>query len=157
MDLTSLTAAQHEERIKAAGAKAAMTGDGLRCQRAAAKYHLRSSSVLRWFPGTIVRGPSGAYHALPDHEPFWMVAVGHDAQVSVMTTTSEDRSTLGSHAAAIRVCLDPDHADDRPLLAMRGTTVAGIELETDPDVILDVALAGGLDFLDIYLSGDHEE
>jgi hypothetical protein len=157
MDLTSLTAAQHEERIKAAAAKNAMMRDGLSLHQAAAKHHVRSASMLRWFPGTIVREPSGDYRALPDHEPFGMIAIGHDGPISVMTRSSQDRSKLGLHAAAMKAALDPDHPDDRLLLAMKGTTVAGVELETDPDAILDLAIGGELDFLGIYLDGDHEE
>ncbi len=40
---------------------------------------------------------------------------------------------------------------------MRGTVVAGYELETDPDVIEELWLAGELDFLAIYLTEPSED
>lgn len=151
-DLQSLTPAQHEERIGAAAAKAAMQREGLSLRRAAAKYHVRPSAILHWFPDSVVRDRSGTYRGLPDREPFNMLAVVVGGTVAVTTHGSEERAILGQHAAAIRAALDPNKDNPGPLLDMAGTTVAGVELETDPDAIYELFLAGELNFLEIYLA-----
>ncbi|MHB8459732.1 MAG: hypothetical protein ACYDAK_02950 [Candidatus Limnocylindrales bacterium] len=156
-DHRKLTSAQQEQRIRAAAAKAAMSRDGLSLRRAAGKHHLTGRTILRWFPGSIVRDSRGYFVARPDDEVFPMLVTTTRGVRELEVRGSVDRQAIGAHADAMRRLLDPDIGDPRPLLAMRGTVVAGHELETDPDVIEELTLAGELDFLSIYLSEPSED
>jgi len=155
-DPRRLTPAQQEERIQAAAAKAAMSRDGLSLQRAAGKYHLSGRAILRWFPDSIVRDARGHYFALPDDEIFPMVVTTTRGVLGLDVIGSEDRQAVGAHNDAMRRLLDPDIGDPRALRALRGTVVAGYELETDPDIVEELMFAGELDFLEIYLTDGSE-
>jgi hypothetical protein len=157
VDPNSLTGAEHEQRINAAGAKAAMQRDGISIQAAAHKYHIRPAAIVRWFPDSVGRDRAGVYRAHPDREAFGMVVVSAGGVVAVTTHSSEERQMAGRHTAAIKAALSPDGYDPRPLRAMKGMRVGGVELETDPDEILDLFLAGELDFLEIYLTSSDAE
>lgn len=150
-DPRRLTPAQQEQRIQAAAAKAAMSREGLSLRRAAAKYHVSAKAILRWFPDSFSREARGHLAAHPDDEVFPMVAVTTRGVLELDARGSAERAALGEHAQAIHDLLDPDRGDPRPLEAMRGTVVAGHELETDPDVIEELWLEGELDFIPLYV------
>jgi hypothetical protein len=68
--------------------------------------------------------------------------------VEVVDTSRRDASTVGRHWSAVGHYLE--HGDDSELRKFRGVTVNGYELETDLDVIDELAARGELDFEDIY-------
>lgn len=151
-DPRKLSPGQQEQRIQAANAKAAMSRDGLSLRRAAAKYHIPGRAILRWFPGSIGRDSHGRFVALSDDEVFLMKVVTTRGVLDLDVRGSASRSAIGLHAEAIKALLDPDRGDLGPLVAMPRTVVAGYVLESDPDVIEELWLAGELDFLSIYLT-----
>jgi len=61
-----------------------------------------------------------------------------------------ERSVVGQHWNAVRTYLNT--GDDSRLWQLEGETVAGKQLETDPDAIEEQARRGELDFEDIYES-----
>ena len=62
----------------------------------------------------------------------------------------EQASTIGRFWNAVKESLGT--GDDWALHDFAGTVIDGLELETDPDLIEDFALAGQLGFRDIYAS-----
>jgi hypothetical protein len=68
--------------------------------------------------------------------------------VEVLSVSRRDASIVGRHWAAIGRYLQ--NGDDSELRRLRGVTVNGYELETDLDVIDELAARGELDFEDIY-------
>jgi len=154
IDPRRLSRSQQRRRQVAAAAKAAMSHDGLSLRRAARIYHIAPTTIRRWFPGSIVRDASGRYRAHPDRERFRMVAVAVGGPVEVWTNGSQERALIGAHGQAIRTALDPRIRDVRLLRALQGSRVGGLDLETDPNELVELFLAGELDFLEIYLSAD---
>jgi hypothetical protein len=66
----------------------------------------------------------------------------------VTVTTSRKASVVGHHWDAVRVYLTTGDAGS--LEPFRGVTVSGVELETDPDAIDELARRGVFDFASIY-------
>jgi AcrR family transcriptional regulator len=152
MARTKYTRAETEERITAAHAKYLMQHRGLSLRAAAHEAKVPPAAILRWFPGTVIKDDHGRYVALPDREVFRMqfVAKGFGL-VEADVRGSHKRILVGRQGTAIHQLLDPRIGDDRWLRALRGGRVAGLELETDPDVIEDLYRAGMLDFVVIYV------
>jgi len=71
-----------------------------------------------------------------------------NAGVEVVDASRRDASTVGRYWSAVGRYLQ--HGDDSELRKLRGVTVNGYELETDLDVIDELAARGELDFEDIY-------
>lgn len=150
-DIRRLTPAQHEERIRAAGAKSDMARLGHSLTRAAHANHVRPAAVLRWFSDSLARDRQGRYVAQPDDEVFVMTVTTTRGVLELEVRGSRDREAVGRHYDAIRRLLDPAIGDPGRLLAMRGTVVGGDELETDPDIVEELWLAGELDFVAVYV------
>jgi hypothetical protein len=68
--------------------------------------------------------------------------------VEVVGASRRDASTVGRYWSAVGRYLQ--HGDDSELRKLHGVTVNGHELETDLDVIDELAARGELDFEDIY-------
>ncbi|MBN2113689.1 MAG: hypothetical protein JW785_06130 [Acidimicrobiia bacterium] len=62
--------------------------------------------------------------------------------------SDEAASVVGRHWNAVKAYLGT--GDARAFDDFRGLTVRGRQLETDPDAVDDLAVAGDLDILDIY-------
>lgn len=152
IDPRKLSKRQAEERNRAAHAKNLMQRDGLRLRPAARIAKVRPNAILEWFPDSVVRDASGRYVARHDKEIFVMgfVAKGH-GYVERNVRGSAQRQLVGRHWAAINSALDPRDGREGPLLALRGQTVAGLELETDINEIEELYFAGMLDFVVVYV------
>jgi hypothetical protein len=59
---------------------------------------------------------------------------------------------IGAHHAAVGSFLRPGGGDPSVLAPFEGRRVAGVELETDPDRLVEYWRQGQLDFLEIYVS-----
>jgi hypothetical protein len=68
--------------------------------------------------------------------------------IEVVDASRRDASTVGRYWSAVGHYIQ--HGDDSELRKLRGVTVNGYELETDLDVIDELAARGELDFEDIY-------
>ena len=130
-----------------------MRHDGLSLAEAAREAHTTPETVRRYFPRTLVRDAGRWRAAGADREPFLMRITSTEGLVERWVAGSDKRRLVGAHQAAIQRFLDPFRGGDPAILdPFRGKRVAGVTLETDPEHLQDLALAGELSFLEIYLA-----
>ena len=96
-----------------------------------------------------MRSRGGAIRA-EGRDPELVVAIEPEGLVELDLRDSDQASLVGRHWAAIGRFLET--GDETVLQEFRGSQVAGFVLETDPDVIEELARRGELRFEDIYRS-----
>jgi hypothetical protein len=138
-------------RLRAAEAKNLMETEDLSLRHAARRAHTDPRTVLKTFPKGFGRD-GRRWVARPDKEPFQMRVVSTSGVVERTTRGSNTRSLISRHHNAVRTYLRPDGGDPGVLRPFEGKHVAGVELQTDPDALVELWLEGQLDFLEIYVS-----
>jgi hypothetical protein len=143
-----LDAREEEARYRALDALALMRRDGLSLGAAARQAHTTAAMVRR-FAGAALDESRRPVRARPwDRLPRQMRVLAAGGVVEVTVTSSQRASIVGHHWVAVRTYL---HVGDvRVLEPFRGVTVAGVELESDPDAIDELARRGRFDFSSIY-------
>jgi hypothetical protein len=121
---------------------------GIDLEEAARREGVTVEAAQWWAPTAIGRDASGWFVTATDqmYRPMYVYSQG--AIVEVDTWDSQVASDVGSYHAAIRDYLET--GDDRRLTRFHGIQIGGIELETDLDVLDDIARRGGFDFESIY-------
>lgn len=146
------------DRVRAAHAKALMRRPGLSLSEAARLADTTPQNVRRHFGRWIKRDPrTGRLVALPDDEVFRMRIISTEGVVEADVRGSENRSTVYWHGRAVDRALDPVVGDIEGLREFEGVEVSGYTLETDPDALLELALTGEIDWLEIYADAAEEE
>jgi hypothetical protein len=79
-----------------------------------------------------------------------LVLVRDEGVRPVEHLTVRERSTVGKHWNAVKRYVE--RGDDSTLAKFEGRTVNGVELETNPDEIDDIAIRHGMDFEKVYPS-----
>jgi hypothetical protein len=138
-------------RKQALEAVGLMRREGFSLTRAASRADTTPAAVLRHAGAALVRSPGGRYQPTPDDRLFRPLrALTTEGEVELDLPNSRDASLVGRHWAAIGLLLEK--SDERTLEGFRGCRVGGFVLETDPDVIEELARRGELRFEDIYRS-----
>jgi hypothetical protein len=146
--LWGMRGAEQEARLRAFDALHAMRTDGLSLTRAARRAGTTPNNVRRHV-GPALDLERGRYRAKRgDKLPAIMVVVGPQGPVEVVVTGSRNRSLIARHRAAINHFATT--GDPGRLRQFAGVTVAGVELETDPDLIQEWGDLGLLDIDDLY-------
>ena len=145
------TLAAQEARIRAAHAIALQRANpSWSLSRAAREAHTTVPTVRRHMPTAVNRDTRGHWHATPaDRERFTMsVTTVEHGTVPLTVAGSRKRALVGAHHAAINTYLAT--GNQQRLDALRGKTVAGLTLQTDPSTIRQLFRQGELSFLEIY-------
>jgi hypothetical protein len=139
---------EQEARLRAFDALHSMRTEGLSLSRAARRAGTRPNNVRRHIgPALVVE--RGRYRAKRgDRLPAMMTVVGPQGPVEVPVTGSRNRSLVARQRAAINHL--GTTGDPSRLRQFEGLTVAGVELETDPDLIQEWGDLGQLDIDDLY-------
>ncbi len=106
-------------------------------------------NVVSWWAGDAIANKRGGWHAtVADRlfRPMYVYSAGQ--AVSVDVRGSHTASNIGRYHSAIRHYLMT--GDDSRLARFTGQRVGGVELETDPDVIDELARRRRFDFESIY-------
>jgi hypothetical protein len=146
--LLGMRGSEQEARLRAFDALHSMRTEGLSLRRAARRAGTTPNNVRR-HAGPALEFDRGRYRAKRgDRLPAAMTVIGPQGPVEVIVTGSRNRSLVARHRAAINhfgVTGDPSR-----LRRFQGLTVAGVELETDPDLIQEWGDLGLLDIDDLY-------
>lgn len=138
-------------RRQALEALGLMRREGISLSRAAARAETTPAAVLRHAGPALVRSPGGRYRATASDRLYRpLTALTTEGQVGIDVTDSATASRIGSHWAAIDHYLASGHEDR--LQPFRGRRIGRYVLETDPDVIDELARRGELSFEDLYQS-----
>lgn len=139
-------------RVRGAEALSLMRSEDLPLTTAARRAHTDPRTVRRHFAPALRKDPRGRWLARGDRESFDMLVVSTGGVVERRTRGSRTRSLIGAHHAAVGRFLRPDGGDASVLQPFAGKRVAGVDLETDPDRLVEYWRTGQLDFLEIYVS-----
>jgi hypothetical protein len=139
---------EQEARLRALDALHSMRTEGLSLGRAARRPGTTPNNVRRHV-GPTLEFERGRYRANPgDRLPAAMTVIGPQGPVEVVVTGSRNRSLVARHRAAINYF--GATGDPSRLRHFEGLTVAGVELETDPELIQEWGALGPLDIDDLY-------
>ena len=146
-DLSRLPPAARSERRKALRALAEVRTDGLTPAQAARRNNTTVDSMRFWAEGAL--RPDGS---VTGADRLWrpMRAIDRSLHVEVPVSVRGSRaaSRLSAYWDAVEHYLDT--GADGPLRLFEGVRIAGIELETDTDVLDRLSLLGVLSFETIY-------
>jgi hypothetical protein len=147
--LSGLRRSEREARRAALDALALMRREGLSLRAAAQQAGTTSAAVLR-HAGPALEQAKGRYRAKPGDRLLRVMAVLGPQGVmhEVELRRSRQASLVGEHWAAIQHYLRT--GDDSRLIALDGKVVAGIPLETDPEMVDEWERRGELEIDDIY-------
>ena len=147
--ITRLSTSAREARGRSLEALSLMRRDGMPLTEAAKRSGTTTNTVLR-HAGPALERDGGRYRARPgDHLTRLMLVIARDlGPVTVAVRGSRQASVIGAYWNAVNRYVA--HGDPQPLRRFTGVVVAGVELETDLDVIDGLARAGELEFEDIY-------
>lgn len=143
--LDSLPESARRSRQAALETLSMMRSENLPLGRAARRTGV-SPSVVKFWAGDALE-PSGSPKA-GDRLLRQMVILSEGRRVAVDVRGSRQAAAVSAHWNAVSRFLET--GDVRLLAKFEGRTVAGHVLETDPDVLEEIALSGGLQFEDIY-------
>jgi hypothetical protein len=144
----SLSRSERRARERALRAVGRMRREGLSLSDAASREGTTRNTVMR-HAGPAVERRGGRLRAKPaDRLARTMHILGPQGITTVTVQGSRQASVIAEHWNAIRRYVNTGNESD--LRRFYGVTVAGVELETDPDVIDRLAAIGALDFEDIY-------
>ena len=119
-------------------------GDSL---TAASRKAATSPRTVKRYAGSDL-GRIGARYRIVRDRAYRQMLVLTNTGVESVSVARRDASTAGKHWSAVGHYLK--HGDDSRLRKFAGKTVGGYELETDLDVIDELAARGEIDFEDIY-------
>ena len=145
----SLRPSERQARGRALDALSIMRRDGVSLRTAARRADTTPNNVLR-HAGPALERRGGRYVASPaDRFARLMQVLGRDVGiVSVSVRGSRQASLIARHWNAVNRYLNS--GNDSDLRRFTGRSVAGVEFETDLDVIDELAGAGELEFEEIY-------
>ena len=150
-DIRRLRPTEGLARKQALEAVGLMRREGLSLTRAASRADTTPAAVLRHAAPALVRSPGGRYRPTPADRLFRPLrALTTEGVVDLDLPDSRVATLIGRHWAAIRRFLDT--GNETVLQEFQGQRVGSFILETDPDVIEDLARRGELSFEDIYRS-----
>ena len=147
-DLHNLPAAAQQARADALDVIAVARRQGIDLRTAARREQVPLSAVSFWAADAIA-DKKGGWHATGADRmfrPMYVYSAGQAVPLDVRG--SRAASTIGRYHSAIGHYLNT--GDESRLARFNGQTVGGVELETDPDVIDDLARRGRFDFESIY-------
>jgi hypothetical protein len=144
-----LRASEREARGRALEALSIMRRDGVSLNKAARRAGTTPNNVLR-HAGPALERRDGRYSAAPaDRLSRLMLVLGRDVGIVTVSVRGSRRASLiGGHWNAVHAYLATGSSS--ALRPYTGRSVAGVEFETDLDVIDELACAGELEFEDIY-------
>jgi hypothetical protein len=147
-DLASLPAAAQQARSDALDVIALARRNGINLAAASAHLGVPSAAVTFWGADAIADRRNGGHVTAADRmfRPMYVYSVGQATAVDVRG--SRTASVIGRYHSAIGHYLKT--GDESRLSRFNGQTVGGVELETDADVIDDLARRGRFDFESIY-------
>lgn len=127
---------------------AAVRHDGIDLDTAARREGISPQAVAWWTEGAVTRAGGEWTVSSADRLLRLMYVYSDGRRVMVDVRGSRVASDIGRYHSAIGRYLNT--GDESGLRAMQGVRVQGIELETDPDVIDDLARRGVFEFESIY-------
>jgi hypothetical protein len=139
---------EREARTRALRAVSRMRRDGVSLTEAAKREGTTSNTVMRHAASAVERKGRRITAKPSDRLARTMPVLGPQGIATVNVRGSRQASVLSSHWNATRRYIHT--GDDSELSGFHGLSVAGVELETDPDVIEALAEIGVLAFEDIY-------
>lgn len=146
--LLRMRSSEQEARLRAFDALHSMRTEGLSLKPAARRAGTTPNNVRRHV-GPALDFERGRYRGKPgDRLPAVMTVIGPQGPIEVIVTGSQNRSLVARHRAAINHFAAT--SDPSRLRQFEGLTVAGVELETDPDLIQEWGDLGVLDIDDLY-------
>ena len=146
--IKALRPSEQAARARSLEALSLMRRDGLSLKAAAKRAGTTPNTVLR-HAGPALHRERGRVRANPaDRMVRTMSMLGPQGAVSVSVRSSRQASLIAGHWAAVQRYVST--GDESELRRYDGVSVAGIDFETDPDVIDELAAIGELDFEDIY-------
>ena len=146
--IKALRPSERAARARSLEAVSLMRRDGLSLNAAAKRAGTTPNTVLR-HAGPALQRERGRVRAKPgDRMVRTMTMLGPQGAVSVNVRGSRQASLIAGHWAAVQRYLST--GEDSELLRFEGLSVSGVDFETDPDVLDELAAIGELDFEDIY-------
>ena len=147
-DMRALPAAAQQARSDALRVVAVARNHGITVVEASRRENVPVSAVSFWASDAIADNRNGGHVTAADRmfRPMYVYLAGQSAEVDIRG--SRTASTIGRYHSAIAHYLNT--GDDSRLTRFAGQSVGGVELETDQDVIDDLARRGRFDFESIY-------
>lgn len=147
-DLAALPPGARDARQRALDALAVARRGGLSLADAARREGSSVDSLRWWLGDAVTRSGRGWAPTTSDRlfRPMYVYSAGRAVPVDVRG--SRVASVVGAYHAAVRRYLST--GDDSSLAKFAGKRVGGVELETDLDVIDELARRGEFDFESIY-------
>lgn len=146
--LSDLPAKAQQQRHVALDALATARREGVSLEQASRREGITPQAVA-WWTGDAVTRSGGTWQVTGADRLLRPMYIYSDGQ-RVHTTVRGSRiaSDIGRYHSAVGHYLNT--GDDSRLRRFRGVTIQGVELETDPDVIDDLARRGVFEFESIY-------
>jgi hypothetical protein len=122
--------------------------------RAALQEHIKPKTVLHHVGNSLYHsGLNKRWKAAKtDRIPAKMTILTEQGPVFAVVRSSVERSRLSRYDIALRKWRAGEDGAEQELMAFNGQTVAGYMLITNPDVLIHLEEAGGLDFDEFYSS-----
>lgn len=147
-DLGKLPPTARQARQQALDAIAVTRREGIGLSEAARQQGISPQAVAFW-SGTTVEHAGGTWRVANADRLYRSMFVYSDGQKMLIDVRgSRVASNVGRYHAAVGHYLNT--GDDSRLRRLNGVKVAGVELETDPDVIDQIARRGVIEFDSIY-------
>lgn len=147
--LAALRPSERQARERALDALAHMRQRRLSLSAAARKAGTTPNTVMKWVGGELAEKSGGRrVVTASDRLARQMRLISTEGVIDVEVRSSRQASLIGRHMNAVKTLLVT--GDDEPLRAFEGEKVAGHQLETDPEVIEELARVHELSFEDIY-------
>lgn len=122
--------------------------------KAAKLEHIKQSTFLRYAGSAVYRsGPGKPWKATKsDRLSAKMTILTRQGPIFDVVRSSKERTRLALYDNAVRKFRAGEDGAAKELASFEGETVAGHELITDPDVLIQLEEAGQLDFDALYYS-----
>lgn len=145
----ALRSAAREGRARALEAVGLARRENLTIRTAARRIGVGVGTVRKYASPALTTDAFGRLVATDADRLYRRVQViGPEGDVFVSTRGSRRASTVGEYWNAVRHYLST--GDESGLARFAGVRIAGVELETDPDVIDELARRGDVSFEDLY-------
>ena len=139
---------ERQARNRALRAVSRMRREDISLSQAAAREGTTPKTVIRHAGRALERRGRRLKAKPADRYARMMNVLGPQGTTTITVRGSRKASAVADHWNAVHHYLDT--GDDSALRGFYGVSVAGVELESDPDVIDRLASIGVLDFEDIY-------